>query len=68
MIRLAIAIAICSCGCVSYASIAVAPNGVVWIARNVQGSGGAVAHDVLACAQTSGELRCSKVPVRVSGE
>lgn len=52
-------------GCVSYAGVAVAPNGLVYIVRNTAGLGGSpTTYDVLACVQRGGELVCSKVPVR----
>lgn len=65
MIRVALLATLAS-ACTSYAAIAVAPNGSVWIARNVQGSGGSVAHDVLVCVQRDGALHCTPVPVRVA--
>lgn len=52
-------------GCVSYAGIAVAPNGSIWIVRNVQGFGGSVQREaVFLCVPRGPELVCSRVPVR----
>lgn len=53
-----------SCG--YYASIAVAPNGVVWVAKNSGGGlGGAPqAEGIYACVPHGLELQCTRMPTR----
>ncbi len=51
--------------CVSYAGIAVAPNGAIWIVRNSQGFGGApTVEGVFVCVPRGADLSCSRVNVR----
>lgn len=67
MMRTLCVLGVCSllASCVSYAGVAVAPNGMVWIVRNTAGLGGSpVAHDVLACVVRGPDLVCSRVGVR----
>lgn len=49
-------------GCAHYAGIAVAPNGVVWVARNASGAFGSPrAEGVFACVPRGPQLDCTRV-------
>ncbi len=52
-------------GCVHYASVAVAPNGVVWVARNSSGLlFGPVTDGIYACVPQGLRLACTRMPAR----
>lgn len=62
-LALALALALL-CSCASYAGLAVAPNGSVWVATNLPGMFGPQPGPVFLCTPRGGELVCSRVPVR----
>lgn len=66
MIRLAL-LALSLSACASYAGIAIAPNGTIWVATN-NTFGGPYTEGMYACTPRAGELSCSRVPVRGIGQ